>query len=86
MVVLPGRDPRVRATSGARPPGTMAELVGPSLRAIAELQAANPMPFAIFGHSMGAIIAFELTVAMEAATDRSDRIRRPAHLFVSGRR
>jgi surfactin synthase thioesterase subunit len=84
VVVMPGRDPRTRATSGALPPGSMAELIGPCLTAIAEMQAADRMPFALFGHSMGALIAYELTVAMEAAS--TDPLQRPAHLFVSGRR
>jgi medium-chain acyl-[acyl-carrier-protein] hydrolase len=38
-------------------------------------------PFAFFGHSMGALISFELTRKL-----RRDFNRIPAHLFVSGRR
>jgi len=38
-------------------------------------------PFAFFGHSMGALISFELTRLLNERGDRS-----PAHLFVSGRR
>ncbi len=84
VVVVPGRDPRTRVASAALPPGSMVELIGPSLTAIAEMQATDPLPFTLFGHSMGALIAFELTVAMEAAT--ADPLQRPDHLFVSGRR
>jgi surfactin synthase thioesterase subunit len=84
VAVMPGRDPRTRAASGALPPGSMAELIGPALAAIDEMQTVDPLPFAFFGHSMGALIAYELTVAMEAAT--VDVARRPGCLFVSGRR
>jgi surfactin synthase thioesterase subunit len=83
-VVIPGRDPRVRAASGEPVPASMAELIGPCVAVIAEMQAADPLPFAFFGHSMGALVAYELTVAMEAAA--MDAPRRPSHLFVSGRR
>src|SRR5205085_8881948 len=38
-------------------------------------------PYAFFGHSMGALIAFELTRRLRREADTS-----PAHLFVSGRR
>jgi surfactin synthase thioesterase subunit len=38
-------------------------------------------PFAFFGHSMGAVLAYELTRKLQAAGDRS-----PTMLFVSGRR
>jgi medium-chain acyl-[acyl-carrier-protein] hydrolase len=43
--------------------------------------AASDLPYAIFGHSMGALVAFELTLALEAAGARA-----PSHLFVSARR
>jgi medium-chain acyl-[acyl-carrier-protein] hydrolase len=36
-------------------------------------------PFALFGHSMGAVVAFELARAL-----RGERNREPVHLFVSG--
>jgi medium-chain acyl-[acyl-carrier-protein] hydrolase len=42
---------------------------------------ASDLPFAFFGHSMGALVAFELTVALEGDGGRS-----PSHLFVSARR
>lgn len=90
VVVLPGRDPRTRAASGASPPGSMAPIVSAALVAIEELQATDPLPFAIFGHSMGALVAYELTVELERAASGSTaaggRARAPAHLFVSGRR
>jgi medium-chain acyl-[acyl-carrier-protein] hydrolase len=89
VVVLPGRDPRTRATDGTAPPGTMAELVAPSLDAIVDMQGSSPMPFSIFGHSMGALVAYELTVELERAAEQTaDRgaCPVPVHLFVSGRR
>jgi medium-chain acyl-[acyl-carrier-protein] hydrolase len=39
------------------------------------------MPFAFFGHSMGAMISFELARLL-----RARRALEPAHLFISGRR
>ncbi|MCU1503730.1 MAG: hypothetical protein JWM12_3084, partial [Ilumatobacteraceae bacterium] len=42
---------------------------------------ASDLPFAIFGHSMGALLAFELAIALERAGGPV-----PEHLFVSGRR
>ena len=32
---------------------------------VLELEAREPLPFSLFGHSMGALIAFELTVDLE---------------------
>jgi len=68
---LPGRASRLREARFERTPPlieTMAEVLCPLL----------DQPFAFFGHSLGAILAFEVT--------RSLRRRgfAPAHLFVSG--
>ena len=90
VIVLPGRDPRTRAASGELPPGSMAELVDAAHAEVLTAQRDNPLPFAIFGHSMGALVAYELTVAMERAAGTlaqiTDATSAPAHLFVSGRR
>lgn len=68
---LPGRENRI-----AEPPiSDMALLVGPLADAVA---AVDDRPFAIFGHSMGARIAFELTRELR----RRGRPE-PAALFVS---
>jgi surfactin synthase thioesterase subunit len=90
VVVLPGRDPRTRSAAGEPPPGSMDVLVSSAHAEIQTLQTQDPLPFAVFGHSMGALVAYELTVAMEAAADTfsaapGDALV-PAHLFVSGRR
>ncbi|RKN12857.1 thioesterase II family protein [Streptomyces radicis] len=70
---LPGRDGRFR-----EPPG---RAVGPLVNAAAEaLAPLLDRPFAIFGHSMGAILAFEFTRAL-----RRLGAPPPVHLFVSGR-
>ncbi len=45
------------------------------------VEAASDLPFALFGHSMGALIAFELASALEHRGVRS-----PERLFVSARR
>ena len=73
-VQLPGRSPSRREPA----PDTIEALVRSVLPALADV---DDLPFAIFGHSMGALLAFELTVAMEAGGGAS-----PQHLFVSGRR
>lgn len=73
-VQLPGRESRLREPRLTR--------VAPILE---ELQEALPpffdLPFAFFGHSMGAILAFELTLALRRAGGPL-----PQHLMLSGRR
>jgi surfactin synthase thioesterase subunit len=72
-VQLPGRNP----AAPAPPPDSVAEIVA-ILRP--ELEAVADVPFALFGHSLGALIAFELAVALERAPTTG-----PDRLFVSGR-
>jgi medium-chain acyl-[acyl-carrier-protein] hydrolase len=73
-VQLPGRGERL-----SEPPfhrmSEMVEVLG------RELTPYFHKPFAFFGHSMGALIAFELTRWL-----RRNKQTLPAHLFVSGRR
>src|SRR5438552_7109196 len=70
-VQLPGRETRFR-----EPPYTrlapLAEALGHALRPFLD------RPFAFFGHSMGALVAFELTRWLRRAGGPQ-----PAHLFVS---
>jgi len=73
-VQLPGRGPRLHEPPIVRPGSLLDQLEGALSRYL-------DAPFAFFGHSMGAQIAFDLT----------RRLRRrgrpmPAHLFVSGRK
>src|SRR3954469_937665 len=73
-VQLPGREERVREpafTNVLR----LAEVLAD------ELEPWFDRPFAFFGHSMGALIAFELTREL-----RRRALPLPAHLFVSARR
>jgi medium-chain acyl-[acyl-carrier-protein] hydrolase len=77
-VQLPGRDP----TSADRPLDSIADIADTVQAAIAELQDADAMPFSLFGHSMGALVAFEITVALEQRGAGAG----PINLFVSGRR
>jgi medium-chain acyl-[acyl-carrier-protein] hydrolase len=73
-VHLPGREQRSREPSKTSIAELVDELV-PALKPYLDL------PFAIFGHSMGAVLASELTRALADA-----RHPLPQHLFVSGRR
>ncbi|HVE76616.1 MAG TPA: alpha/beta fold hydrolase, partial [Actinomycetota bacterium] len=72
-VQLPGREWRIKETPATR----MDDLVG----ALAE--AVDPytdLPFGLFGHSLGALVAFELARRLESEG------KPPVHLFVSGHR
>ncbi|MCI0490033.1 MAG: alpha/beta fold hydrolase [Blastocatellia bacterium] len=71
---LPGRGMRLHEAAVTQ--------MKPLVRALA--QAINPhlnSPFALFGHSMGAAIAFELAHLL-----RKENGREPVHLFISARR
>jgi medium-chain acyl-[acyl-carrier-protein] hydrolase len=73
-VQLPGRESRLRDQPFDRP--------GPMISAIADvLQSYQDLPFVFFGHSMGAMISFELAREM-----RRRGLKLPQHIFVSGRR
>ena len=72
--LLPGRESRVREPGYTR----VEQYVEPLAR---EISPYLDKPFAFFGHSMGAIIAFELALRL-----RDERGLEPKHLFISGRR
>lgn len=72
-IQLPGRERRLRE----RPYASMRALVADLFPAMLPKL---DVPFAIFGHSMGAAIAFELALAATQAG------KAPAHLFLSARR
>ncbi|MBW3570416.1 MAG: putative thioesterase [Gemmatimonadetes bacterium] len=73
-VQLPGRENRIMEAPFER--------VGPLVEALADaVQPFLPLPFALFGHSNGALIGFEL-----ARTLRARGRPGPVHLFASGRR
>jgi surfactin synthase thioesterase subunit len=72
-VLPPGRETRLRETSYTSIEPYVEDLataVAPELRA----------PYALFGHSLGALVAFELARRL-----RARRLGAPVHLFVSGR-
>jgi medium-chain acyl-[acyl-carrier-protein] hydrolase len=72
-VHLPGRDNRFK-----EPPfATLPQLIDALAHGLSQIL---DLPFALLGHSMGALIAFELARRM-----RRDGIRAPLCLFVSGR-
>ncbi|TXC66112.1 thioesterase [Piscinibacter aquaticus] len=73
-IELPGRGSRLREA----PLDSVARIVS---ELIPHLQAEVDRPFAFFGHSMGAVLAYETAVALSAAGGPV-----PQHLFVSGRR
>jgi medium-chain acyl-[acyl-carrier-protein] hydrolase len=72
-VLPPGRETRLRETSYTSIEPYVEDLataLAPELRA----------PYALFGHSLGALVAFELARRLRAGRQAS-----PVHLFVSGR-
>jgi surfactin synthase thioesterase subunit len=69
---LPGREGRT-----AEPPADTLDAVFDALTAA--IEAAADRPFALFGHSMGAVVAFEVSRRL-----RDRNAPAPAHLFVSG--
>lgn len=73
-VQLPGREWRIKEPPMRR----VAPVVEALLEVVAPLQ---DRPLALFGHSLGALLAFELARAMRRAG-----MEEPAHLFVSGHR
>lgn len=73
-VQLPGRESRI----GEAPFTSMEPLV---LRMVEELETLRDPPFALFGHSLGALIVFELARAL-----RRFGLPSPVRLFVSGHR
>ncbi|GIJ48800.1 thioesterase [Virgisporangium aliadipatigenens] len=72
-VQLPGREDRFREE-----PFRRVDLLVPRVRAV--LEPYLDRPYALYGHSMGAIVAFELARAL-----RREGAPPPAHLVVSGR-
>lgn len=73
-VQLPGRGPRMREASFVRVPHLITALCR-------ELLPYLDKPFVFFGHSLGALISFELARKLS-----QDYQLEPLHLFVSGRR
>jgi medium-chain acyl-[acyl-carrier-protein] hydrolase len=71
-VQLPGRQPRMR-----EPPWTRMDAMARAVAAA--LRPYSDKPFALFGHSMGAKLGFEVARRL-----RRERARQPAHLAVSG--
>ncbi|GHO70179.1 hypothetical protein KSC_090710 [Ktedonobacter sp. SOSP1-52] len=71
---LPGRENRLTETLITHCP-QLVEMLVPVILPYLDI------PYAFFGHSMGAIVSFEL-----ARTLNRSRYTPPAHLFVSGRR
>lgn len=73
LVQLPGREARIQEPP-ARRMGALVEALVPALLPHLDV------PFAFFGHSMGAHVAFETARALRTHG------RQPAHLFASGNR
>jgi medium-chain acyl-[acyl-carrier-protein] hydrolase len=73
-IQLPGRGKRLREPMHTRM-STLCEALYPAVKPLLD------KPFVFFGHSMGAVISFELARLL-----RRERQPLPSHLFVSGRR
>lgn len=73
-VQLPGREARI-----SEAPLPSIDAMVQATRAV--MHTISDLPFAFFGHSMGSLLAFELTLALEAAGAAA-----PDRLFVSARR
>lgn len=73
-VQLPGREARLRES----PLSSIAQMVDSIVPGVLAM---TDMPYAIFGHSMGALIAYELTTRLERMAACG-----PERLFASGRR
>ncbi len=71
-VELPGHGTRLSEGLARR----LTDLLAPLTEAVAE---SADKPFALFGHSMGALLGYELTLKLENETDRH-----PVHVFLSG--
>jgi medium-chain acyl-[acyl-carrier-protein] hydrolase len=74
-IQLPGRESRLREPAYTRIDSAVAAL-------LPVLEPHFDLPFAFFGHSMGAVLATEITLALAARVGAP----LPHHLFVSGRR
>jgi medium-chain acyl-[acyl-carrier-protein] hydrolase len=76
---LGGRNPQ----SGAAPAREIAAILPDLVAAIraAVLDSGHSLPFAFYGHSLGALVAFELTRAL-----RDENLKLPIGLIVAGRR
>ena len=73
-VHLPGREARIKEPAFTR--------IAPLVRVLAHvLQSSLDVPFAFFGHSMGALISFELSRYLRQA-----KLPEPQHLFISAHR
>jgi surfactin synthase thioesterase subunit len=77
-IQLPGRESRLDEPALSSVP-RLVELLVPQVRAHA--RAGGDRPFAFFGHSMGATLAFEV-----ARTLQCDGAPMPVHVFLSARR
>lgn len=73
-VQLPGRGARLREPA-LSDLGRLAELVTEGLR-----PQLDDLPFALFGHSMGALVAFEFARRLRTTPEAPS----PCHLFISG--
>ncbi|HEY4303066.1 MAG TPA: alpha/beta fold hydrolase [Gemmatimonadaceae bacterium] len=71
---LPGRESRLREA----PYDSIWEMADALLPEILEM---SDLPYALFGHSMGGLVAYELAVAIERM-----RVPAPTHVFISARR
>jgi surfactin synthase thioesterase subunit len=78
-ICRPGKEHRA-----AEPAPTITELVEGAAEAIAAVTRADGRPYALFGHSLGALIAFEVCHRLVGAADALSVSGPPRHLIASG--
>ncbi|HEX9032458.1 MAG TPA: alpha/beta fold hydrolase [Streptosporangiaceae bacterium] len=78
-ICRPGKEHR-----SAEPAPTITELVDGAARAIADLTQSDGRPFSLLGHSLGALIAFEVCRSLCEAASAGGYAAVPRHLVASG--
>lgn len=79
FIQFPGRNP-----ADKRPPLT--SIVDMAASALPLIESQADLPYALFGHSMGSVVAYEVAAELEKRAAAGGTVRTPSHLYVSARR